>query len=647
MGRIERFCERFADALIWLFISIYVAIFTYLCILKYNSFGYLDWDFASDIVTLWNSVHGKMFYYPFLEENILGGHLYLIILFLIPIYAVFQHPVTLLFMQSLFLGLAAYPLYLLAKSQLNKTFAIAISMAYLLYPSLGYINLFETHFEIYEIFFLFFALYFFEKDDFRRFLIFILFAIICKENVSLVIFMLGIYALLRRKSKRWILIPSLLGITWFLLSIKVIIPFFAKDAELYQGGFMFNVYYSHLGETLFGMIKTIILYPIQVARYAFSPEKVLYLVRLFMPTGFLGLLLSPAPLLITIPVLMQNLLSSAETHTLIYFQYVALLIPFIFYSLIYGFKKLINHETIGRHRTALLVGFLVVAILSSIHLGGPQLYLADYLKIYRKDYISKEKEKVIRLIPQDAPCIATFQFLPKLANRRHLYSLHLVSGGFRMYTNVRYEPPPNLEYALIDFNEPLMINSFFPPDAPANIRKFLKSGNWKVLKGLGDIILFKKGYREGNELCGIVQNPNVENVVNANISNKLVFLGYNIVEEGMDKDRILHIVFYWKRIGPPCDPLRFSIWFLDPRNNAGFIENCIFGYRVYLLESFPQNQIFMEHRYIFIPPDIKRGTYSMRIGPFTVSDESILPVLGDIERDAFGGIILKDVLLAN
>lgn len=643
MNPVDKFCEKFADKLIWIFILVYTCVFSYICFLKYASFNYYDWDFASDALILWNSVHGKMLYYPFLEENIFGAHLYLIMFLFVPIYAVFQHPVTLLVMQSLFLGLAAYPLYLLAKSQLNKTFAVAISLAYLLYPSVGYINLFETHFEIYDIFFLFSALYFFEKENFRKFLIFIFLAIMCKENVSLVAFMFGVYALIRRRSKRWILVPSLLGVAWFFLAIKVVIPFFAKDAKLYQEGFMFSVYYSHLGSTVLDMAKNIILHPIQVIRYAFFPEKILYLIRLFLPTGFLGLLLSPAPLLIALPIFMQNLLSSAETHTLIFLHYVALLIPFIFYSVICGFKKLIRHQTISKHTTGLLIGFLVVVILSALHLEAPQLNLGYYIKAYRIDSISKEKDRLIGMIPKDASCIATFQFLPKLANRQHLYSMHLVSSGFRMYTNARYEPPASVEYALIDFNEPLMLKCFFSDNAPANIRNFLQNGNWKVLKAIDDIVLFKKGYREGHDLCGEVRDPNIENVVNANIGNKLVLLGYNIVGGRVGEDGILHLVFYWKRIRESCDPLRFSIWFLDIPQRAGFAENCILGYRVYPPDAFPEGHIFMENRYVFVPPDIKNGVYSIRVGPFTVSDESILPVLGDVKKDAFGGIILKDI----
>lgn len=645
MKIIDKFCDRFANKLIWVFIFTYVVIFGYICFLKYHSFSYYDWDFASDITVLWNSVNGKMFYYPFLEQTIFGAHLYLIILFLIPVYAIFQHPLTLLFLQSLFLGLAAYPLYLLAKSQLNKTFALVVSLAYLLYPSLGYINLFETHFEIYGILFLFFALYFFEKEDFSKFMIFIFLGIMCKENVSLIVFMFGIYALLRKRSKKWFLVPSLLGITWFFLAIKVIIPYFAKDATLYPEGFMFTIYYKHLGTSIFSMIKTIIMHPVAVAKYAFSQRRILYLFQLFLPTGFLGFL-SPTALLIIVPIFMQNLLSSSPTHSSINFQYVAVLIPFIFYSVIHAFKKLLAYKTIIEYRVVLLVGFLLVSVCSGIYLGAPQLHFVKYLKAYQINDLVKQKERLVKVIPKEASVISTFQFLPKLANRHDLYSMHFVSAGFKMYTKVKYEPPLNLEYALIDFNEPLMINCFFPPEAAVNIRNFLEDGNWRVMRTVDNIVLFKKDYQKGHNLCEVVQNPSIENTINANIDNQIMLLGYDVVKENIAEKGILHLICYWKRTGELRSPLGFFIQFLGADKQNGFVKNCVFGYRVYPPQSLPRDQIIRVHHYILIPSDVKMGIYSMRTGLYFLENGKILSVLDKAKTDDLGRIILGDILIA-
>ncbi len=634
--------EKYSGKLISLFIFLYVLVFGSLSYLKYHSFGY-NWDFASDITVLWNSLHGKFLYYPFLEQAIFGAHLYLIILLILPIYAIFQHPLTLLFLQTVFLGLAAYPLYRLAALKLDGPFALLMGLAYLLHPSVGAINLLETHFEIYAIFFLLFALYYFEKDDFKKFLIFILLAISCKENVSLIVFMLGIYAALRKRPRKWILVPSLLGLIWFFLAVKVIIPYFAKDAKLYQEGFIFSQYYKHLGSTIFEMIKTLLTKPVWVFGYAFTEKKLLYLLRLFAPTGFLGFL-SPSALIIALPVLLQNLLSAVDIHTSVYFHYSALLIPFIFYSAINGFKKLLSFRVINNHRLLICAGFMGASVISGIYLRGPQFYLPAFANFYPVNEIAKEKEKLIKLIPKGASVIATFQFLPRLASRHRVYSIHLVASGVKMLSNVKYEPPKNLEYALIDFSEPLPAYDFSMAWAHYNLFSFLEMGNWRLLKAVDDIVLFKKEVSNGDSIFELARNSRIENAIGVNINNQLILSGYNRAAY-FKKERILHLSYYWKFIKNLDRPLWFCIHFLDSDNKVRLQKFHIFGYRVYSTGNWPKDMVFKENLYIFIPPDIEKGAYSVRLSLFSPEDKKVLPVLDKDKIDECGRILSGDIFI--
>ena len=615
MEKVDNFCEKYADRLAWVLISAYILIFGYICFLKYQYFGYYDFDLASDAVVFWNSVHGKLLYFPFLEEIIFGAHLYLIMFLIMPIYAVFQSPLTILFLQSAFLGLAAYPLYLLAKTKLNKTFSLAVVLAYLLYPALGFGNLFETHFDMYEIFFLFFALYYFEKGYFKRFLVFIFLTLSCKENASLVVFMMGIYAMARRRPAKWVLVPLFAGAAWFLVSVKVVIPFFAKDAKLYPEGFIFGSHYRHLGNSLSEMVKTIILHPVQVAAYALTPRKILYLFHLFLPVGFLGLL-SPLPLLIIIPILMQNLLAWSETTSSIYFHYVAIMIPFIFFSVICGLDKLMRYKAVARHQARLLFCFLGFVVISGIYLQAPQFTFARHMSQYQAGDNTRERDKLIEAIPKDSSVIATFQFLPKLSNRHDLYSMHFVSTGNKMYTNVKYEPPKDLQYALIDFNEPLMINAFFPPSAPGNIRSFLEAGDWRVARAFNDTVLFRKGYVKGPKLCEMVVDPKIQYPMNVDLNKEILFLGYDIVDDGAPDSKLLHMVYYWKRIKGSGRPTNFFIQFLDAGGNFKFENQHFFGYRIYLQDEWKEGQVMKEHHYILIPSGAGKGDYNINFGPF-------------------------------
>lgn len=641
----ESWCEKKGALLLSLFVLAYVLVFSALSFLKYYSFSYYDWDFASDIVVLWNSIHGRFLYYPFLEQNIFGAHLYLILLGVLPVYALLQHPLTLLFLQSLFLGLVAYPLYFFARPKIGALAALAVSLVYLLYPSVGFVNLFETHFEIYEVFFLSLAFYFFDKEDFRRFLIFAGLTLACKENASFVVFMLGLYALARRRPLRWVLVPMAAGVLWFLAAVKWIIPSLARDSASYQQGFIFSIYYKHLGSSLGEMLKSIFFHPVVALRFALQPHKIVYLFQVFSPVGFICFF-SPASLLVALPVFMQNLLSSAPTHAQIYYQYMCLLIPPIFVSLILGLKKLFSYVEVHKFRYLIICFLLVSCVGSGFFYHAPQFFLPRYLRALRLDEAAEVKAQLVRLVPKKAPVIATFAFLPHLADRSDLSSMHLVSMGYRMYTQMRYVPPANLQYALVDFNDALMLGSFFPAQAPAHIKSFLNEGEWRVIAGAGDIILFKKGDPDGFGFLKVLKDVKPDIGAHVNFGNQIEFLGYNIINvRTLGSVRIFHLETYWRRLSENVDPLGLTIVFLDPRSARGFGLIHLFGYRVYPPQDWPKDAIVEEHVFVPVPYGVSQGLYRIEMALLSFSKGRNLPAIFSDRTEKSGRIIVGDALL--
>ncbi len=620
LNKAEKWLERYADRLLWWLVCGYAAALGVVVLSKFYSFGYYDWDFASDLTVLWNSVHGRFLYYPFLEENIFGAHLYLIILLILPVYVLCQHPLTLLFLQTLFLALAAWPLYLFAKTKVPKPAALAVALAYLLYPSVGFINLFETHFEIYEIFFIFFALFFFEKGRLRPYLVFLVLALFCKENASFVVFMLGIYAAIRRRPWPWVALPMALGASWFLLAVKVIIPHFARDAHLYQEGFIFSVYYKHLGQNMSEMLRTILFHPVATARFALMPYKIVYIFELFAPVAFLSFF-SPVWLLCTIPVFLQNLLSSAYTHAQIHYQYVGLLIPFIFASCVYALKRFFDEPKTCRHGYPLTILMLVATCACGFYFKAPQFHVGGYLRTYKVDQMARAKQELVKLVPGEAPVMATFQFLPWLAGRRDVYSFHLVTTGYRMYTKERYVAPDHLKYALLDFNDTLTLNSFFPQDAASNIRSFLESGAWRVEAGSGDIVLFTKKEGSRDKLFEVEGSPNIEQAASVNIGQQLEFLGYtNMGKKDLGKTRVLRLKTFWRRLeGAVREPV-FLFVLTEAGGQASWAQLHIPGYRAYPFKDWPEEKVVSEQIFVLVPSSFGPGTYQLKARVFDLAD---------------------------
>jgi uncharacterized membrane protein len=148
------------------------------------------------------------------------------VLFLIaPIYAVFRNPMTLLVIQPAAQALGAVPVFALARRELGHSgLALACAAVYLLQPALGYSNMFEFHPELLATAPLLAAFYFLRCGRVAPDDAVVRLALLCREDVALVVFMMALYALTQPGPRRPRMFLGLLNlsaisvfVTWGLL----------------------------------------------------------------------------------------------------------------------------------------------------------------------------------------------------------------------------------------------------------------------------------------------------------------------------------------------------------------------------------------------------------------------------------------------
>ncbi|MHA1834574.1 MAG: DUF2079 domain-containing protein [Candidatus Baldrarchaeia archaeon] len=371
-------------------ITTYGIAFSYLTVLKHLAFR-TSLDLGIFEQSLWSALNGLLFW----NTGEFGFHFRVhfdpILFLILPLYAIYPSAIILLVLQSIFLGLGAIPLYWLARDVLKSEKAgIVFVILYLLYPSMQGVNWFEFHPECLLPFLIFSAFYFFRKGHLLKYFVFLILALMCKENVALTTVFMGAYGVWINRKKipsfsdlklkmvtidKYLLASVLtivLSVLWYFLSMKIIslfnptgytfqifwfylaTPIIQLDGPAYVGimaayfflgipdNFSF-VLWVLLGNTSFlSIIGGVLLHPIQVIQIAFTPFvfKSYYLSVLFTPLLYLPLL-DPPSLMIAAPWIILNLLSLSPNHFApVGYQYPALIIPFIFISAVYGFKNL-------------------------------------------------------------------------------------------------------------------------------------------------------------------------------------------------------------------------------------------------------------------------------------------------------------------
>jgi len=193
----------------------------------------------------WNSTQGRL--YEFWNGSLLAYHVTGVPLLALPFYVLLGGPSGLLFPQSVALVASAMPMYALARRMLPPLPSGMLSLALPLLPGLYAQHLADFHEAPFVALPFLLALLFFEQGRFRSFVAAYAGAGMVIEYYALALCLFGPYALLRRRSRRWVMVPLAVSISWLLVAYLLVMPHFRATAGAAPAAIWGTQYYSHLG----------------------------------------------------------------------------------------------------------------------------------------------------------------------------------------------------------------------------------------------------------------------------------------------------------------------------------------------------------------------------------------------------------------
>ncbi len=418
-----------ATQCLWILIAVYIAAFGIFTCLRHYNFQTQTWDLAAFVQTFWNTIHGRIMQNN-LEQvhNHLGLHMSPWLLVLAPGYAIFPSPYYLLIIQTIIVALGAWPLYLLAVKVLkNQWLSLVVAASYLLYPSLQWANTYDFHEITSFIPLLLAAFYFIEEERWGWAIGFLALAASVKEDAILTVLFVGIYLLLRAdKQKVWLTKQRKIGIgviilalIYFIIAVKILMPAFG-------GGVLRFDRYANLGNTPGEIVKNVSAHPHLLAETIFTKQKLFYFFLLFLPVAFLPFLYWRT-LLLLIPGLAENLLTTYTFQFNSLYHYDAILIPGIFFGVVYGLKFL--QDRWPRNNGAqpakihwvkwVLLGCAIFSFLTRSPLGPFSFPLA----YFQPNAQWAAYRKIVDLVPDGVSVAANTNLVPHLAHREFIYAL--------------------------------------------------------------------------------------------------------------------------------------------------------------------------------------------------------------------------------
>ena len=461
--------------MLWAAMPAYGAGFAALSALRHRAFETGRFDLGNMIQAVWSTAHGHPLQMTNLQgEQVsrLGSHVDPLLAAFAPLWWLWPRPELLLTVQAIAVALGALPVFWLARKHLrSEPAALGFALAYLLYPPLQWATLSEFHPVTLSCPLLLFALWYLDEDRLGAFAAFAAVAMLAKEEIGLVVAATGIwYALGRRRARAGLAIAAL-GVTASLVAVEVIVPHFQAGPSPFYGR------YRDVGGSPTGVLETFATDPAQVLGTAFDERGLRYLAALFLPLLALSLA-APLALLIAVPELALNLLSSVTTQTSIEQHYAAAVTPGLLFAAILGAAR------VSRSRVTLLaLAVAAAALVANVRLGALPVWDAvpggagRPTRLVSVSSHDDAARRVVERIPAGAAVSATNTLGAHLSARRRVFSFPRGRGA---------------QWVAVDETRPSMLDRASAPlEGRSAIEALRRDPRWRLVAADDGVLLFK------------------------------------------------------------------------------------------------------------------------------------------------------------
>ena len=448
---------------LWALIVAFILIFGALAIARHVSFNSHALDMATMAQAAWNTAHGRFFEYtplfekyvpaPPLSNRLASGKLELVFLLIAPLYRLFPSPILLIVLQTLALGLTAWPLYHIIRHVLRAHIpALFLTAAYLLYLPMHFVEMADFHPSALMPFFLTFSVYYLLQRQWSKYYLFLFAALLCRIDAAFVAMGLALYLFWNR---RWRvgLTTFLMAIVWFFIDFRVVVPW----AEVHYGPdpvHLLSQRFGRYGQGPVSIILGVLTHPQDWIRLLLQREKIQTAFDLFAPLGWTPLL-SLVWLFPAAPVIFLNLMAESAWQGTVRAHYFAPVLPFLFIAAAYGIRWLhgIFSYLFPPDRRLWATGLALYVLLSTLIVNfylspfpsGRDFRLRNY---WTWSPHHEALRQTMRQVDATSRLSGQSNLLPHLAHRQYLY---LFPSGDHVADEIILDLDFSAEHAPLDF----------------------------------------------------------------------------------------------------------------------------------------------------------------------------------------------------
>jgi uncharacterized membrane protein len=400
-------------------VVLYVVIMGFIVVTRHHALRTHAFDLGYYVQVVWNLAQGNgavtthaPTYVATEAMHAWGDHLSPVLYVLVPLMWLAPGAPALLLAQTAILAAGAFALFAYARPRVGPGAAAGSAALYLMNPSIHGINLRDVHPQAFAIPLVMAAALAFDRGRHVLCAAALVLVLACREDAAVAVVGFGIWLALARGCRAAGAAVAGAAVVVLFVDVSWIMPSYL--------GARYNhlIRYPHLGHSLGEILVSLGLRPHRWLAVALTGDKLLYLVAMLAPLGFLPLL-GPRALLAALPGLALNLLSVDERLFNYRSQYQAFVLPFLLLAAVDGGVRL-RAIADTRRRTVRLAGVVAAGFLAAVVLTSRTVNDLG-VRAWRLGADQRAAHALIARIPPAAAVTANERLVPHLALRSRVF----------------------------------------------------------------------------------------------------------------------------------------------------------------------------------------------------------------------------------
>lgn len=411
-----------AQGVMIIVVVLYIAYFTKLSLSRHHSLGYSSYDSALYDQGVWLLSRGESPFVTLMGRNLFGDHSSFILLFLVPFYWVWPGAGVLFLAQSAAIGLGAVPVFLYGRKRLGSEWpAVVLASCYLLHPAIGGTNLENFHPDAFLGVLVGFAIWAALERKWKTYALFVVLALLVKEDASLVLVPLGVWVGVRRDWR--IGVATAFGSLAFMAFAMLVVMRGLIGVPTRNG------WRIPFGGPR-GVIDTAVTNPTDLIRHFRSEQRPWYLVQMTAPFAWL-FARAPSVALISGLVLFTNVLSTFWYQFQIDYHYSLVAVPALAMGTVHAIGAMRDRWTLpsdgvvapvtipvrsGAVALVATMALLTSFLWSPVPWGRTEVFVGNPSNAW-----ASAADDIIEVLPSDAVVAAHYRITPHVAHRTEIY----------------------------------------------------------------------------------------------------------------------------------------------------------------------------------------------------------------------------------